>query len=137
MYLYTYIWQDISLNVICLSCLARKPDSTLRCRHSFCETCIIIHGRIDIEEHWVIDVDNCPVCNNLCRASIKLKPPTTGVQALVLDTSNYKDFDILSTVLNEVILDLELREYFNIINKSSLSNNLVLNFILFTYHFLL
>ncbi|KAH6714025.1 hypothetical protein BKA61DRAFT_689470 [Leptodontidium sp. MPI-SDFR-AT-0119] len=120
MHSYAYVWQDISSNTICLSCLARKPDSTLRCRHSFCETCIIIHGRIDIEERWVIDVDNCPVCDNLCRASIKLKPPTAGVRALVLDTGDHKDFDILSTFLNEAALDLELRECFDIVNGSGL-----------------
>lgn len=85
---------------------------------------------------WSFDIESCPLCDASHRTSIKLKPPTAGVRGLVLDSGDLRDFDILAILKNETALNLDLRDFFDIVNGSGLGISFrCRRFLSLTFHF--
>lgn len=69
-------------NRTCLSCIARPPENnTLDCGHSFCDDCVVIHGRTGSEEPWNFILPICPLCEAPNGVRILRKPYTAGIRA--------------------------------------------------------
>lgn len=78
-------WADLRSITTCFACLARKPEHTLRCGHTLCDACIVIHGTAPTATPWTLTIKTCPLCNLGSNNVIKLKPPTAGVRVLSID----------------------------------------------------
>lgn len=81
---------------ICLSCLARAPKraNTLSCRHSFCDPCIIIHGKPRPTDPWEYCLHACPLCQLPNERDVSLKPYTAGVRKLSV-RGGYEDLHLV------------------------------------------
>jgi len=78
-------WLKLYSHTTCFSCFARKCENTLSCRHSLCDTCIIIYGLTEPNDPWKFTLPACPLCDIPNLINFKLKPYTAGVRCLSLD----------------------------------------------------
>jgi hypothetical protein len=83
-------WENTYSNKTCLSCLARFPEHVLSCRHSLCDTCVIIYSKTDLTDHWRFPIEHCPLCNASNTKLFAIKPYTAGNRCLSIEgTSPY------------------------------------------------
>ena len=113
-------WKSTYSNTTCLSCIARGPDNTLSCRHSLCDTCVVIHGRTTLEEPWNFILETCPLCNIPNKVNFVLKPYTAGTRCLSIDGGSLQDIMSLKELENELKLPMPIREHFDIGTGSGL-----------------
>ncbi|PMD42322.1 hypothetical protein L207DRAFT_632109 [Hyaloscypha variabilis F] len=123
---FTDVWRITFSNATCLSCICRAPNSVLPCKHSFCDTCIVLHGRSGLEEPWSFQFESCPLCEMSMQTTIYLKPPTAGVRCLVLDSGSYMDLEVLESLEKELRLPIPIGEYFDIVHTSGLGAWIIL-----------
>ncbi|KAF8846836.1 hypothetical protein BDZ45DRAFT_783901 [Acephala macrosclerotiorum] len=114
------IWKNTFSRKTCLSCLGRRPENVLACGHSFCDTCVSIHGRTDLEDPWTFRIDTCPLCKITNKILLPLKPPTAGVRGLIIDGKSFKDIEILQDIEKKLGLPISIREHFDIVIGSGL-----------------
>ena len=114
------IWQKLYSNVTCISCLARRPENPLSCRHSFCDPCIVIHRQMYLEEPWRFVLSTCPLCEVANSTPVQIKPYTAGVRCLVMDGADVQDYEILEEVEKGLTINIPLREQFDVVNGSGL-----------------
>ena len=78
-------WAGIHTNLTCLSCLRRKPEHAMQCRHSNCDTCVRIFGEgmVGFEHQYVMD--SCVICQMRSALIVKLLPNTAGIRILSID----------------------------------------------------
>jgi hypothetical protein len=113
-------WRGMFSSKSCLGCLARKPEHSLSCGHAFCDFCIIMHGRCELEEQWKFRIDKCRLCKELNSVEIFLKPYTAGVRALVIDGCDYTDIETLKSIQSALHLPVAMKESFDIVNGSGI-----------------
>jgi len=77
-------WSRLRSNLTCLSCLRRKPEHTLSCGHSLCDTCVQIFGEISPTKEYQYHVQQCLMCG-VGSLTVSLKPPTAGIRILTID----------------------------------------------------
>jgi len=118
------LFKDIYSTKVCLSCLARRPwqQNTLSCRHSFCPTCVSIHGQADLNDPWSFNLDTCPLCDKPNKISLHLRPATAGLRGLILDGNSNKDIELLQDVEERLQLPISITEHFDIINGRGSGN---------------
>ena len=120
------MWKEIKSNTTCLACLARTPESTLTCRHSLCDICVISHGDCAEEDPWTFYVHNCPLCGANNSSAISLKPNTAGVRALITEgggTGGVIPLTFLKELETEVNLPMKIQDHFDIALGSSSGNS--------------
>ncbi|CAN9454398.1 unnamed protein product [Alternaria alternata] len=70
---------------LCLYCLFRKPEHSLRCGHALCESCVCRFGAKRQQMEYSYSVSQCLLCQSKSELAVRLKPPTAGSRLLVLD----------------------------------------------------
>ncbi|CAN9191242.1 unnamed protein product, partial [Alternaria alternata] len=78
-------WNTIQSSQLCLYCLFRKPEHSLRCGHALCESCICKFGAKRQQMEHSYSVSQCLLCQSKSELVLRLKPPTAGSRLLVLD----------------------------------------------------
>ena len=78
-------WNTIHSSQLCLYCLFRKPEHSLRCGHALCESCICRFGAKRQQMEYSYSVSQCLLCQSKSELVVRLKPPTAGSRLLVLD----------------------------------------------------
>ena len=78
-------WNTIHSSQLCLYCLCRKPEHSLRCGHALCESCICKFGAKRQQMEHSYSVSQCLLCQRKSELVVRLKPPTAGSRLLVLD----------------------------------------------------
>ncbi|RDL41162.1 Uncharacterized protein BP5553_01141 [Venustampulla echinocandica] len=123
------VWKNIQSNVICLSCLSRRPEDTLQCRHSLCAPCTTAHGQSDDVEPWTFQVDHCPLCREPNGIKFHHKPDTAGVRAIIAEGGGIRGVIPLTFLqeLEKVIdLPMKVQEHFDIAFGSSSGGLIIL-----------
>lgn len=77
-------WELLKSNLTCLHCLRRRPEHTLSCAHTVCDTCLRIFGKPTSARGYRFSIRNCILC---CSGRIiaGYKPPTAGIRILSID----------------------------------------------------
>ncbi|RYO29295.1 hypothetical protein AA0113_g12076 [Alternaria arborescens] len=78
-------WNTVHSSQLCLYCLFRKPEHSLRCGHALCESCICKFGAKRQQMEYSYSVSQCLLCQSKSELAVRLKPPTAGSRLLVLD----------------------------------------------------
>jgi hypothetical protein len=78
-------WNTVHSSQLCLYCLFRKPEHSLRCGHALCESCICRFGTKRQQMEHLYSVSQCLLCQSKSELVLRLKPPTAGSRLLVLD----------------------------------------------------
>lgn len=69
----------------CFSCLCRAPEHMMSCRHTICDTCVVIYGMPSRSAEYHYDLKHCPLCNDDVQMTVRQLPPTKGPLILSLD----------------------------------------------------
>ena len=77
-------WRQIRTNQTCLTCLRRKPEYTLTCGHTICETCVHIFAQESSSSKSRYELKACLLCSEGV-LDVKLKPSTAGYSVLSID----------------------------------------------------
>ncbi|KAF7445907.1 Patatin domain containing protein [Pyrenophora tritici-repentis] len=78
-------WNTIYSSQLCLYCLFRKPEHSLRCGHALCDSCACKFGSKKQQMEYSYCISQCILCQSKAELTIRLKPPTAGSRLLVLD----------------------------------------------------
>jgi len=78
-------WNTIYSSQLCLYCLFRKPEHSLRCGHALCDSCACKFGSKRQQMEYSYCISRCILCQSKSELTVRLKPPTAGSQLLVLD----------------------------------------------------
>jgi hypothetical protein len=93
----------------------------LTCGHSFCESCVVIHGVPIPKDPWSFSLDTCPLCQNRQVCRIRLKPYTAGVRGLQMIgnlNGNRPLLQFLHDLQSHLNLKVSLRDHFDIVTGS-------------------
>ena len=100
-------------NTTCLSCLARSPQNSFNCGHSFCDSCVMIHGSTPITEPWCYTMGVCPLCGSSNDATFNFKPYTAGVRCLSAEGGGRQDILVLKKLEMLLKLSTPISDFFD------------------------
>ena len=69
----------------CFVCLCRPPEHMLPCKHTLCDTCVVIFGNSSLLGEYHFDITQCPICDERFNITIRQLPPTKHPVILSLD----------------------------------------------------
>jgi hypothetical protein len=78
-------WSTFLSSQVCLFCLRRGPEHSLKCRHTCCDVCACIFGTRRREMEYSYQLTRCILCQSTEELEVRIKPPTAGSRLLVLD----------------------------------------------------
>jgi hypothetical protein len=78
-------WNTMYSSQLCLACLSRKPEHSLRCGHAICDSCACKFGSKCQQMEYSYRISQCILCQSKDELTARLKPPTAGSRLLVLD----------------------------------------------------
>lgn len=80
-------WANIQSSATCLICLHRRPQYSFHCKHSICETCVVLFGERSPDDESIFKTRHCFLCGleMLNEVTVKVHPPTAGVGVLCID----------------------------------------------------
>jgi hypothetical protein len=78
-------WNTLYSSQLCLHCLFRKPEHSLRCGHTLCDSCACKFGSKGQQMEYSYTISQCFLCQSKGELTVRLKPPTAGSRLLVLD----------------------------------------------------
>lgn len=78
-------WPGLHSTTTCYFCLCRSPEHMLPCRHSICDTCVVIFGTVGKSAEYHVDISSCPMCEKSFQLTIRQLPPTKCPVILSLD----------------------------------------------------
>jgi hypothetical protein len=78
-------WKKMYSSQLCFTCLSRKPEHTLRCGHTICDSCACKFGSKCQQMEYSYRISQCILCQSKDELTVRLKPPTAGSRLLVLD----------------------------------------------------
>lgn len=77
-------WELLKSNLTCLHCMRRRPEHTLSCAHTICDTCLRIFGKPTSARGYRFSIRSCILCG-WGRVIAGYKPPTAGIRILSID----------------------------------------------------
>ncbi|CAG8272590.1 unnamed protein product [Penicillium salamii] len=69
-------WGELRSTTTCFFCMCRPPEHMLSCRHSICDTCVVLVGSPSGRGEYHTDIHNCPICEQQSQITIRRLPPT-------------------------------------------------------------
>jgi hypothetical protein len=109
-------WSSMKDNNICLSCVERPPENSLRCDHSICDTCVLRYGLASPGAEYHFRLDDCIMCQAKNELYIRIKPPTAGKRLMCIDGGGTRAAIALESLclLQELLPDLPPQELFDL-----------------------
>ncbi|OAQ60196.1 patatin-like phospholipase [Pochonia chlamydosporia 170] len=115
-------WADIRSNKTCLACLAKHPQYKSLCGHWLCENCLLIFGKSDKSDPWLLVLEDCILCGKDAALYVKVRPPTAGHSILCIDGGGGRGIipiTILCMIEEALDLDIPIQEFFTHVYGSS------------------
>jgi hypothetical protein len=116
---FSQFWKNRFSKSTCLACVARssKPELSLTCDHSLCETCVAIHGHTKVDDPWNFVVEICPLCTAPNSNKFPRLPPTAGVRCLSIDSGGPQALKDLKELETAMQLPGSIWQHFDIFNR--------------------
>jgi hypothetical protein len=123
LYYFREEWAEIRSATTCFGCvIARRPEHTCSCGHSFCDPCLVNYGRRAPGAPWTIAVKLCPLCDVKVNKVVKLKPPTAGVRVFTADGGGVRGvvgIRWLKVLESNLRLPMPIQEHFDLVVGTS------------------
>ncbi|KIV98622.1 uncharacterized protein PV09_09590, partial [Verruconis gallopava] len=112
-------WSKIHSTSTCLSCLRRRPQYALPCKHSVCENCVLVFGDCCIDDPWIYKIQNCWLCgfDTNGQVLIRMQPPTAGAGILCIDGGGARGIiplQLLQRIKDSIGLPIPLQRFFKV-----------------------
>ncbi|KAJ5771523.1 uncharacterized protein N7511_003574 [Penicillium nucicola] len=78
-------WGGLRSTTTCFVCLCRPPEHMLPCKHTLCDTCVVIFGHPSVLGEYHFEIAQCPICDERSHVTIRQLPPTKHPVILSLD----------------------------------------------------
>lgn len=78
-------WGGLRSTTTCFVCLCRPPEHMLPCKHTLCDTCVVIFGNSSLLGDYHFEIAQCPICDERSNITIRQLPPTKHPVILSLD----------------------------------------------------
>ncbi|KFY65872.1 hypothetical protein V496_02280 [Pseudogymnoascus sp. VKM F-4515 (FW-2607)] len=123
LYYFREEWAQIRSATTCFGCVvARRPEHTCSCGHTFCDLCLVNYGRGAPGAPWTISIKLCPLCDVEVNKVVKIKPPTAGVRVFTADGGGVRGvvgIRWLKVLESNLHLPMPIQEHFDLVVGTS------------------
>jgi hypothetical protein len=110
------LWNEISDEATCLTCLHHAPVYPLPCRHDICKVCVQVFGEASEGDDSEFIIKHCLLCQSKMPEGllIRIHPPTAGVGVLCIDGGGVKGampLGILKRLQDKIDLPIPIQRF--------------------------